>query len=157
MQNLQKIKTKQKQKKRDPTQLGWLSPTRPTSPARLSERSVVFLVSSFTSRNLRSWQLILLLLLPSNITTVSSRLQHEIYWKFNGVTVQRMNFQFYGLNCPNQTDAPNATRRHSPPDLPPRSIPRRTERSNMCPLFVSSTFIHKVPSKDDCISLTLDV
>jgi hypothetical protein len=152
MQNLQKIKRKQKQKKREPTQLGRLSPTRPTSPARLSERSVVFLVSSFTSRNLRSWQLILPLLLPSNISTVSSRLQHKTYWKFSRVTVQGINFKFYGHNLPNQTGAPNATCWHWPPDLPPPAIIIRTERSTACSSFSSLIFVLKVSSDILCTS-----
>jgi hypothetical protein len=89
---------------------------------------------------------------PPNLATVYVRLQHEIYCLFNGVIVQAIYFLFSCLNLQNRPGEPNVAHRHTPPDLPPRSILRWTERSIVSPLYSSLTSVLKLSPEELCTS-----
>jgi hypothetical protein len=84
------------------------------------------------------------------LVDVCTNHQHEICWKFNWVTVQGITSPLYCLKIPNQTGAPNAARRHTPPDLSSRTISMRTKRSTMCLSFVSIFFVLKLFRESLC-------
>jgi hypothetical protein len=129
----QKIRKESEKRRRNcptgPHPPGPNRPTWPTSPGDRASTRVVFnlqLVRYSTNGRL------LLLSLSINTTTVSSWLQHEIYSILHGQLIQGVTSPLYGLNRPNETDAPNANRWHKTPDLPPRDIPVSKDMSTAC-------------------------
>jgi hypothetical protein len=77
-------------------------------------------------------------------------LQHQSYSKLDGQLIHGIRSPFYCLNHPNRPGAPNATRRHSPPDLPPQPISIQTERSTVCLLRFSTIFVLTLSPDELC-------
>jgi hypothetical protein len=88
------------------------------------------------------------------VGTVCNWLQHKNCYKFNQDSIQGITSPLYGLYWPHQTGAPNATGWHSFPDLPPQSILTQTERSTVCLLSFSITFVLKNFWESLCTSRT---
>jgi hypothetical protein len=78
------------------------------------------------------------------VLVFSLRLQHENCSVLNEESIQGNYFPLHGLNLSNRPGAPNATRRHRPPDLPPQSIPGRSERVTLSLSSSSLIFVLKV-------------
>ena len=66
----------------------------------------------------------------------------------NYAPIQGIKTPFRFLNLSNRPGAPNATRRHSSPDLPPQSIPLRSERVTLSLSSSSLTSVHKFFPED---------
>jgi hypothetical protein len=76
--------------------------------------------------------------------------KHESYCKLDGDLIQEIIPPLHGLNLSNRPGAPNASRRHRPPDFPPQSIPGRSERVTLSLSFSSLIFVLKVSGEEIC-------
>jgi hypothetical protein len=103
---IEKGKRKRERKKNQPS---WADSAQLGRAAHPSQPSMAHLQPPATYV-LHKLTVALLLLLPSNLVTVSIRLKHEICWKLNGVTIRGIKSPFDCLNLPNPNGAPNANR-----------------------------------------------
>jgi hypothetical protein len=133
-----------------PSSLSWAEISWPIS-AKLPTQSIIFnLEHDHHVREYVYGQCNFPSSFPSILATISFRLLHGIYSLVTEEFIQGIKTLFTFLNLPNHPGAPNSTRRHTSPDLPPQDITDKTEMSTVYPMLSSLTFVLTLSQDELC-------